>query len=618
MRPLLSETGKAFDAIRSRNSALAGASVIALVAMVTYLPALKIGFLDGWWYLEWAAKFDIPRYVIQFLDPRNITQGYRPVQGMYILAQYLLFGFNPDGYHIVQTLFHAANCILLYLVVWRLGKNRRVGLLAALLYAVSPVYSLAVFWHAVVDPLAAFFYLLTILLWCEYLEGKNSRLWWATLAAYLLALLSKEVAFFLWFILFLVERWFYGRKSEPRTLLREYGLFILVLFPYVWLELAVQGHGEFVGQFGFKLGPHMATNLLAYLAVLTFPWTTHLPGDLQYVWLGIVVVFYLGVMVYRRSKAMLFLAGVAILNILPLTGFPLNYFDTRYLYFSLMASAVVLAVMVENGFRVFAQRAWSIPAISLVVALLLVGNAWQVTDAATGLAEYTRQLRVPFRDISRLHPSFPEDSFLYFVYSPKTPLVDLQGLFMTRYGIQLKVSGTEVNAPAGLREHKVSFAYYFDETAKPHEIPVSPTDPVLPSSHFPVAFDVPIRLEGYEVVNPVVQRGDPLILLLYWRTVAQVDKDYSVFVHLLDDAGRVVAGYDSQPRRGESPTSKSRVGQLVVDAIVLHPPTDVTIGEDYRLELGLYDQPTMQRSLVVNEAGDAVSDHVTLAPIGIR
>ncbi len=47
---------------------------------------------DGWWYLQWAATMDPQRYLIQFIDPSNITQGYRPVQGLYIYLLYNLVG----------------------------------------------------------------------------------------------------------------------------------------------------------------------------------------------------------------------------------------------------------------------------------------------------------------------------------------------------------------------------------------------------------------------------------------------------------------------------------------------------------------------------------------------
>jgi hypothetical protein len=116
-----------------RKFVLAGAFSIGLVAIVTYLPTLKIQFYDGWWYLIWSATLDLPRYLIQFLDPAKITQGYRPVQGLYMYLLYQFFGFNPDGYHWSHNLLHAANAILLFLVVAKLSRRWRLTFVAAII-----------------------------------------------------------------------------------------------------------------------------------------------------------------------------------------------------------------------------------------------------------------------------------------------------------------------------------------------------------------------------------------------------------------------------------------------------------------------------------------------------
>jgi hypothetical protein len=603
--------------LASKRLALVSAFAVAAAGIVAYLPALRIGFLDGWWYLEWAAKFPFPRYLVQFLDPANITQGYRPVQGLYIYLLYHLFEFNPDGYHWAHNLLHAANGALLLLLIWRLGKRWRVAFIAALFYVTSPVSSLAVFWHAVVDPLAAFFYLLTMLLWCNYLESRRARDWAIAFAAYLFALFSKEVAFFLWGFLFLVEWWFYRVKLNWGQA-RLYAPFVVALIPYIFLVLSVQSHGEFTGQFGFRIGPHMLGNWMPYLAVLAFPWTTELPsGAINYIWLAVVVVAYSAAMVRKRSAAMLFLAIFAALNIAPLLGFPLEFFNTRYLYFSMMVSAIVIALLFELGWQSLGKRKWFAPVASVALAGLIAQNSFVVADAASGLAEYTRQLRVPFRDIAREHPAFPEDSYLYFVYSPRTPLVDLQGLFMTRYGLGLPVSGTEEATPPNLRAHRNTFVFYFDDANRPREIVVDRDARVSASPNLPADFDVLLRLESVEAVNPNVARGDPLIVLLSWRATGAVEKDYTIFAHLLDANNRALAQYDSPPRKGAAPTSQWKIAVPVLDAIVL-PVSDVAAGSNYRLEIGLYDQTTMQRFSVLDARGQPITDKIVIEPIEIR
>lgn len=604
--------------IESRKRMLVSLIMILTVGFVAYLPALKIGFLDGWWYLDWAARYPIIRYLIQFLDPAKITQGYRPVQGMYIYLLFNLFGFNPDGYHLAQNLLHAANAALLFLLVWKLGKSWRIAFVAAILYVVLPNYALAVFWHAVVDPLAAFFFLLTILLWTRFLDSPTRLNYSIAFVGYILALLSKEIAIFLPLWLFLIEWWFYYIKPNLRVDVLRYMPFALAWVPYLYLVIQVQSHGEFVGQFGFKIGPHMIGNLIPYMAVLVFPWSTEIPADtMYYVWLAIVVVIYVGVMIWKRSKLLLFLGMLAIFNIAPLLGFPLDYFNTRYLYLSTVTPAILIALVFEAFWRFAGTNKVLAALVAMTVIGVVILSSARVADAAADLAEYTRQLRVPFGDISRQHPTFPEDSYLYFIYSPKTPLADLQGLFMTRYGLKLVVSGTEEFAQARLRDHANTLVYYFDDQNRPREISVDKNAAPSASVLLPADFSIPVRLDGYEVVNPTVKRGDPLILLLYWESMGTIKKDYSVFVHLVDTNALVFVTCDSQPRRGTAPTSQWKAGQPILDAVVCPIKGDLPVG-NYRVEIGMYDALTMERFPVSEVRSQTLTDKIVIEPIEIR
>ncbi len=609
-------SGRGWESSRSR--VLIWLSAVVAVAVVTYLPGLRVGFFNGWWYLEWVSSMDLPRYLIQFFDPRNVTQGYRPVQGLYVLLQYTLFRFNSDGWLLIQLLLHAANGILLFAIVGRLGKNWRLAFIAALVFVASPVASLAVFWHAVVDPLSAFFYLLTILLWTRYLETRRARDWALAFGAFAFALFSKEIAVFLPLFLFLIEWWFFEINLDIARLARQYAPFLLLLIPFALLDLNVQSHGEFVGQFGFKIGPHMLGNLFPYLAVLTFPWLTEKPADaIFYIWMVIALGLFLGIMINRRSKALLFLGVFAVLNIAPLLGFPLEYYNTRYLYTSLVASAIVIALIVEAGWRALGNRKTFALVASAAIALLVFGSSLRVADAAAGLAEYTRVLRVPFRDIARQHPAFPADTYLYFVY-PNTPLAELEGLFYTRYfGAGIMVDGTDTGHPANLRQHNSSYVYYFDPTGRPIEIPVDQDAAPRAAPPLPATFQVPITLEGFEVPSSTITRGKALVAILNWSAAAPLDKDYTVFANLVDANGNVLARYDGSPKRGAQPTSAWQRGLIVVDPIVLPVGADAAVGDNYRLEVGMVDSTTGQRLALIDKNGQWVDDKIVIAPFRI-
>jgi hypothetical protein len=74
---------------------------------------------------------------------------------------------------------------------------------------------------------------------------------------------------------------------------------------------------------------------------------------------------------------------------------------------------------------------------------------------------------------------------------------------------------------------------------------------------------------------------------LRWQSFRPLDKDYTVFVHLLDSSGQIQAQQDSQPCRGECPTSGWSPGEIIDDEHVIAIPADAA-PPPYRLALGMY------------------------------
>ncbi|HEX9076148.1 MAG TPA: hypothetical protein VF932_10235, partial [Anaerolineae bacterium] len=233
-----------------------------------------------------------------------------------------------------------------------------------------------------------------------------------------------------------------------------------------------------------------------------------------------------------------------------------------------------------------------------------------VNESALSAAEWARQLRVPFRDIERQHATFPKDTLLYFI-DPITPTTGgLSGMFFLRYGRDMTVKNwTEY---AGLRDHNVSYVYYFDEARRPREILADREAAPLVSPVLPVDYAAPIRLEALQVASTTIRRGNPFVLLLYWRGMGSIDRRYTVFVHLLDRDGNLVAGYDSQPRKGQAPTTVWERGLLYADAIVMPVGADVPLGSGYKIAVGLYDQQTQERLAVIDAQGQPVGDEITI------
>jgi hypothetical protein len=120
-----------------------------------------------------------------------------------------------------------------------------------------------------------------------------------------------------------------------------------------------------------------------------------------------------------------------------------------------------------------------------------------------------------------------------------------------------------------------------------------------------------VMLVGFDA--PVDARpGETIPLQLYWRAVAPLPQDYTVFVHLLDASGNLAAQADGEPRGSAYPTSAWVAGDVIPDEHVLILPANLASGE-YTLHMGLYLAPNGTR-LPVQPAGDSF----TLGTLRVR
>ena len=134
----------------------------------------------------------------------------------------------------------------------------------------------------------------------------------------------------------------------------------------------------------------------------------------------------------------------------------------------------------------------------------------------------------------------------------------------------------------------------------------APSDAELASAHpIHARFANGISLLSYSSATRRVSTGSVLDLSLYWSSAAPVPDDYTVFIHLLDPSGRLVAQVDAPPQNGTLPTSAWAPGQIVKDPYHLKIPASIAPG-DYSIEVGLYTPADLKRLPVGS------NDHVTL------
>lgn len=204
------------DVARSRGLI---AVVLAAAALAFYLPVLRCDFV----------RYDDPTYVTgNLLVQRGIslpalsgafasTVGgfWMPVTQWSHALDVTLHGMRPAGHHLTSLLLHAANAVLLFLVLSSMtGSTWRSGLVAAL-FALHPINVESVAWIAErKNLLCALFWLLALAGYVGYVRRPGVGRYVATLLLFALSLMSKPMAVTFPFALLLLDWWPLNRAPD--------------------------------------------------------------------------------------------------------------------------------------------------------------------------------------------------------------------------------------------------------------------------------------------------------------------------------------------------------------------------------------------------------------------
>ncbi|NTU78367.1 MAG: phospholipid carrier-dependent glycosyltransferase [Chloroflexales bacterium] len=148
---------------------------------------------------------------------------------------------------------------------------------------------------------------------------------------------------------------------------------------------------------------------------------------------------------------------------------------------------------------------------------------------------------------------------------------------------------------------------------------------LMPFARREARFGDAIALLGYELrpgeprsrITPLegadareLSPAQPVQINLYWRALAPMGVDYTLFVHLYDGAGARVAQRDLPLRYEDYPTSRWQPGELVIDRADM--PLPALPPGDYSMRIGIYDAAT---GAPLSAEGDAP---VVLTTISVR
>jgi tetratricopeptide (TPR) repeat protein len=285
------------------------ASTVATVTFMVYLPSLQNGFV--WDDTQYVYKNPFIRSLNLHLLKSAFTgfhaSNWHPLTWVSHALDYAIWGLNPLGHHLTNNVLHALNTLMVVLLVMRLLEifrktagnkgllnDRTITMTAVgtgLLFGLHPLHVESVAWVAErKDLLCAFFYLLTIPTYIEYVKEISAldsitsashffnRKYLLAIGFFTLSLLSKPMAVSLPLVLLILDWYLFGRiqslKAFWAAAIEKLPFLALALVSSIVTMSAQQAGGAVISIDRIPLTSRLlvaARSLVAYLVKMILP-----------------------------------------------------------------------------------------------------------------------------------------------------------------------------------------------------------------------------------------------------------------------------------------------------------------------------------------------------------
>jgi protein O-mannosyl-transferase len=385
----------------SRRFAFIFAIVLTALTIFVYRPAWNGGFLwDDDVYITNNELLTAPDGLRRIWFSLDSPSQYFPLVYTTFRVEHALWGLNPAGYHWVNLVLHISNALLVWLVLVRLKVPG--AWLAGAIFALHPVQVESVAWITErKNVLMGFFFLLTLLAWIAFVDGKTRRRWLfygLAFILYLFALSAKTTACTLPAALFLIL-WLQHKPIDWRRIVQIIPFLVLGIAMGVlamWWERYHQGTSRAIFTFLSPIERILVASRAVwfYLSKLFWPsnltfiyprWDiapTHL---LNYVWL--LAGFALCVATYflRRyaGRSVEVAAAFFVATLSPVLGFIMLYtfrytfVADHYQYLACIGPIALASAGLANLADTFKHSRTLIPSAGLGVVAVLATLTWR-------------------------------------------------------------------------------------------------------------------------------------------------------------------------------------------------------------------------------------------------
>lgn len=333
----------------------------------------------------------------------SFSNYYRPIQMITYMADFSLWRLNPFGYHLTNIFLHIAACVLLFLFILMIAKDKRAAAIGAVLYAVHPANTGAVAYIAGrADILAAIFTLLSFMSLYAHFKSqttKEAALYYAaSLVLFLAALLSKEITI-ITPVLILVYCLFFiddaqVEKSRKSIKFNYLSGFISITGVYLILRVYALNFQE-IGLFESSQSLYLRfltflKALVQYFGIIFFPAGLHMERSISYAAsfrdsavlysaAGMLITMWVAARIKKVSKEAFFGLLFFFIALLPVsTVFPMaSNMAEHWLYIPLMGIALSAGAM---GIYLWDKRTRLRPLLAFLFTAYFIFFSHQTVD----------------------------------------------------------------------------------------------------------------------------------------------------------------------------------------------------------------------------------------------
>jgi tetratricopeptide (TPR) repeat protein len=360
--------------------------LLAAVVLMSYSPVGHNGFInyddDGYITANPHVRAGLTWATLKWAFTTYDQGNWHPLTWVSHALDSELFGLNPAGSHYVNVLLHAANAVLLFLLLQSATGFRWRSLMVAALFALHPINVESVAWAAErKNVLSMLFFLLALYAFVWYGRRPGLRRYAAVVFLFTLSLLSKPQAVTFPFLLLLWDYWPLRRlgsseldgSAEQVASSSRFGIGRLVLekVPLLLLSgasavvtIKAQTSGGAVQPLSqYALFLRLENALISYVRYLG-----------KAVWPSKLAVLYVHVGPYPAWQV-----GAAAVLLLLVTASVLRAHQQRYLavgWFWFLGSLVPMIGLVQVGSQAMADRYAYVPFIGLFLMSIWVVADW--------------------------------------------------------------------------------------------------------------------------------------------------------------------------------------------------------------------------------------------------